>query len=795
MSINKKKFFKLVFLILLTLTKNSFAENSLYELYGNKVVYINDSAIIIAEGKAYAKDQFGKEIFSEKIIYNKKDANITTESKSIYRDNKGNELFADYFFYNLNSKIISAQNNVIYQNQDGNKFNFTDLVYNENTEVGIGNNLKGFLADKSSIEGIKAEFDNKKGILTIGKSKEENIFEKFFNVFNKNSNTYTPCEIKDRSINTIEERCPDWSLTTQQTVHDKNQNMVYHYGSLLRIKNIPIFYTPYFSHPDPTVKRKSGFLPPTLKNFNDLGRTIKTPYYWVVDDNKDLTFSPIYYFDEKPIFLTEYNQQNKQSKFYIDASYSEGYKRLKLNDTNDSPIYRTPGSRNHLFFNFLGNYDDLLFSKNDFTVNVQRVSQKNYLLVNQINTQYIKQDITALNNNIILNSYENNKKISVSGNIYENLTDDNNNSKYQYTLPTVNYSNFFNKFNQQINQTNTFEIKNTGGDSNQGLINNIISTTSDTKILPNYGISSIFKTSLNNYNYYNKNISGQKQNLTNDIYIISGVENSYPLMKISENNEQTIIPKIFSKFTTGSMSQTAFQNKVISYSDIYSMNRSNSITKPETGANVGYGVEYNLTNFNSEKTAYSGSNFSIGQVLRLEKKNGANDLSTLSDTRSGFVGTANYFYDESKKNNKKISSLNLDDTNFNIQYDYILSKNLNKILKNQIESSLNINNNTFTSNYYETHDVGNEHHLELKYKKKINDYNFLFGTKKNIQDNYTEYNYIEANYESDCLKVSLNFSKNYYQNEEIRPSQTLRFTIEFKPFGNPVSPDLSNLLK
>ena len=59
-----------------------------------------------------------------------------------------------------------------------------------------------------------------------------------------------------------------------------------------------------------------------------------------------------------------------------------------------------------------------MFSQNDLEINIQRISQKNYLQVNQINTNYIKQDITSLNNSVLLNSYEGSKRIKIEGNIY-----------------------------------------------------------------------------------------------------------------------------------------------------------------------------------------------------------------------------------------------------------------------------------------------------------------------------------------------------------------------------------------
>jgi len=781
--------------LLLVAKTLTYAETSLYELKGIKIFYKNNNELIIAEGNAHAKDQFGKEIFAEKIIYDKKKSIINTEARSIYVDNNGNKLLADNFTYDLNLKIINAKNNVQYVDKDGNIFKFTNLEYNEKDEVGMGTFLKAQLIDKSFIEGSEATFDNKKGVLIIGSNKEKSIISKFVNIFNKNSNVYTPCE-KNKFSKTIKEDCPDWSLETQETIYDKNKKMVYHYGSLIKIKNVPVFYTPYFSHPDPTVKRKSGFLPPSIKNFTDLGQTFKFPYFYTIDENKDLTFTPIYYFNENPIFLAEYRQQNLNSKFYVDTSYTEGYKRLNYVDKNGATVPRTSGSRNHFFFNFLGNYDDLLFDKNDLEINVQRISQKNYLQVNQINTEHVKQDVSSLKNNVILNSYEKNKKLSLSASFFENINDENRNSKYQYNIPTIDFSNFFNKYDQYINISNFFQLQNTGGDSNQGLLNNKIDTSSEQKVFNFFieGFSNVFKTSINNINYYNQNINAQKENLNSEIFLTAAIENTYPLVKITNNDEHTLIPKIFSKFTTGSTNNLAFQNKVLTYNDIYSLNRSNNSSTPETGASIGYGTEYNLVNKNLQNQVYSKSNFSIGQIIRLSNTDDTLDTSTISKSRSAFAGNANFYYDKIIKEDTIRDGFNAN--SYSISYDFLVSNNAKKILKNDFNAKIDYMNNSIVAKYYETHDIGNEHYIDLRYTRKLkNNFNLLFGGRKNIQNNFSENNFIEANYESDCLKIGLNLSKTFYNNQEIKPSNNLTLSIMFKPFGNPVSPNLSDLLK
>ena len=767
---------------------------SIYELKGEKIIFLNNNNIIIAEGKSEATDQFGRKIFSEKIIYNKNNKIITTESKSTYIDQNGNKLLADNFVYNLNLKIIEAIDNVLFTDKNDNKFYFNRLKFYDDEKKGYGINFKGELIDKSNIESVYAEFDQKKELLTVGsKNKESNYLENFLNIFNKKS-TYTPCENKQKLKLSIKEQCPDWSLDTQKTIHDKKNKMVYHYGSVVKIKNIPVFYTPYFSHPDPSVKRKSGFLLPSIKNFTDLGQTFKTPYFWNIDDNQDLTITPIYYFDENSIFLAEYRLQNKNGKLVVDSSYSQGYKNLNKRDEDGNLISRTGGSRNHFFINFLGSYDNLLFDKNDIEFNIQRVSQKNYLNVNEINTTYIKQDIASLKNNFILNSYRGNERIFLETSIFEDLSNDNDNTKYQYTVPSLSYSNFYDKFNQRINLNSFFSAKNLGGDSNQIYLTNQLNTESELKIFNKIPyVGNMFKTSIKNVNTQNQNIIGSKENFNSDTKFTLALENSLPFIRFDfkEKTEETLTPKILTKFTSGSMDNASSQNKILTFEDIYSLDRMGSITNPETGASIGYGIEYNINKKNSNNDIFLNNSFSIGQVIKKNKNSDMPSSSSLNETESDFVGNVTIHYNPDFKNEKIKSNKQ----GLVAKYNYILSNDFGKILKNELVTNYENEKNLFSSIYYETHDISNDHYIEMKYFRNLdNDFSLGFGGRRNIQNDFTENNFIELNYDTDCIKIALLLSKKFYQNADLQPSNNLTLSIMLKPFGSPVSPDLSSFV-
>ena len=76
-----------------------------------------------------------------------------------------------------------------------------------------------------------------------------------------------------------------------------------------------------------------------------MGTGLALPYYWAINNDKDLTFTPKIYTGHKSLFFTEYRQAFKRSYLQLDTSYSKGYSEPSAN--------KMSGSRNHFF----GRYD------------------------------------------------------------------------------------------------------------------------------------------------------------------------------------------------------------------------------------------------------------------------------------------------------------------------------------------------------------------------------------------------------------------------------------------------------
>ena len=119
------------------------------------------------------------------------------------------------------------------------------------------------------------------------------------------------------------DNCPPWQLKAKEINHDKEKKIISYKDAWLEIYDKPVIYFPKFFHPDPTVKRQSGFLMPQLIDSSDLGLSFKLPYYNVISDNKDFTFTPRIFSENEGLFQNEYRQVNKNSKHIIDFSLKE----------------------------------------------------------------------------------------------------------------------------------------------------------------------------------------------------------------------------------------------------------------------------------------------------------------------------------------------------------------------------------------------------------------------------------------------------------------------------------------
>jgi LPS-assembly protein len=98
---------------------------------------------------------------------------------------------------------------------------------------------------------------------------------------------FTPCRTDGSSP-------PLWCISAAKVVHDQQAGTVTYQDAQFELFGVPVLYTPYFSHADPSVKRRTGFLMPEYGHSTSLGFQVETPYYFALAPNYDFTFNPMY---------------------------------------------------------------------------------------------------------------------------------------------------------------------------------------------------------------------------------------------------------------------------------------------------------------------------------------------------------------------------------------------------------------------------------------------------------------------------------------------------------------------
>ena len=85
---------------------------------------------------------------------------------------------------------------------------------------------------------------------------------------------------------------PLWEIRARRVVHDEVARQIYFDRAQFRLAGVPVLYIPRLRMPDPTLKRATGFLMPSIRTTSDLGTGIRVPYFIVLGKSADLTLTP-----------------------------------------------------------------------------------------------------------------------------------------------------------------------------------------------------------------------------------------------------------------------------------------------------------------------------------------------------------------------------------------------------------------------------------------------------------------------------------------------------------------------
>ena len=478
-------------------------------------------------------------------------------------------VIADKVVYNQKDDIVTAIGNVIMVEKDGNVV-FADYVeLTDEMSQGTMNNVKVVMTDETRVSAKKfrrLEKDNKVMDQAI----------------------YSPCTVctgKD----------PLWQLKARKVKHDaESQNIIYN-DAYLELKGVPILYTPYFSHPDPSVKRRSGWLFPTIGSTGYLGQMITPRYFWAIDDHQDITFSPSLTADRGILWGATINKYFDKGYLSASGTFINAEERLAYDDESENE-FGEKRNRGNLFLT--GRYE-----VNDYWVanaDINYVSDRYYLK----DISLPQKDNTWLTSSVQMQGFDNRNYANIAAYYYKLVTylDLPINEEKPLVMPLMSYENVGDPNKYGAYTKNTFDFASVLRDDESSAQRFTMINSWNLPYTSPYGekyklVASVKSDAYYVDNYLNPN-DETYSGVVGRVFPQIGLEWRLPFVKATETSRHIIEPVVVAVAApNGGNKEDKIPNEDsqdIEFDDtnILSLDRYAGYDRNDTGSRVSYGFNW-----------------------------------------------------------------------------------------------------------------------------------------------------------------------------------------------------------
>ncbi len=231
----------------------------------------------------------------------------------------GATIEADKVVYDQRSKRLHAEGNARLTEADG-KVSYGQLLdLSDDYRDGFIDSLRVETPDQTRLAATRADRTDAN-----------------YTVFQ--SGVYTACQ----PCRDDPRKPPLWQVKAARIIHNESEKMMYFEDAKIEFFGVPLAWMPYFSAPDPTVKRKTGLLMPIVSTSTVYGFGIEIPYYLALGPNYDATISPRITSTQGPLLRGEWRQRFEDGELTIRGA---GIDQLDKNKFIRSDGTTTPGFR------------------------------------------------------------------------------------------------------------------------------------------------------------------------------------------------------------------------------------------------------------------------------------------------------------------------------------------------------------------------------------------------------------------------------------------------------------------
>ena len=233
---------------------------------------------------------------ADKVEYDR-DGGIVTASGAVEAWQNDHVIRADKMTFDRNTNVAAATGNVVLLEPDG------QVLFSDYAELGEG-------MREGVLSGMRALLTENGRLAANGARRTGGNINELSKV------VYSTCDLCKADPT----RPPLWQIRALTAVQDNEHKRIEYYDAALDFAGLPVAYFPYFFHPDPSVKRASGLLLPSVGYSSHIGAFYAQPYYWVLDDQSDATITPMLTSGAGPNVDVEYRRKFNDGDLSVNGS-------------------------------------------------------------------------------------------------------------------------------------------------------------------------------------------------------------------------------------------------------------------------------------------------------------------------------------------------------------------------------------------------------------------------------------------------------------------------------------------
>jgi LPS-assembly protein len=644
-------------------------------------------------------------------------------------------LRADTISYNQKTDTLKATGNIVLMEPTGDVM-FADYAeLTGNFKDGVIQNIRILLSDNARVAAV--------GGRRIGGEVTE-----------MRKVVYSPCRTCLGP-----NRPPIWQLKAVKVIHDRPAQTIEYRDAFLEFFGVPVFYTPYLSHPDPTVKRKSGFLTPRYGSDSQLGITLETPYYINIAPDKDLTLRPIITSDEGPVLAGQYRQRFTNGRFEFEGSGTRG-----SDETGNKEI------RGHIFSKTRFDLTDTWRTGAD----IEFASDDTYL------RRYGFRSPDTLTSHLFAEGFRGQNYAAAEAYYWRGLAADDDTGETPIVAPLLSYSALGQPGRGGGRWTldaNFLSLTRTSGTDSRRL--SLLGGWELPHIAPTGEVYRLY-ASLQSDAYFVDDVvaDGAAPGTTLDgftgrIFPRIGLDWRFPFAQSSGGSTRILEPVAGIMISPNGGNPDKVPNEDsqdLEFDDtnLLSRNRFTGIDRVEGGQRLYYGLQMGWFGQAATTSAF------VGQSYRVRRDSTFSTDSGLEDHFSDIVGRV------AIKPNFPL----------NIQYRFRLDKGDFSPRRNEVTASLgpkafklNVNYSFFGQGTGSGEFTDREEIITGFRSQITNEWAFSASTQRDLElDESLRHNF-RLEYVCDCFKMSLDFTRTFTQDRDVRPTETIFLRLSFKNLG------------